>query len=91
MLPRRGVSGRCDAAVVLTPHQLAVLEFARRWEGRVGAMASAIRAELDLARSQQVLSGVLETRDALEHDAVLVNRLRRARDSAAARRAARRL
>lgn len=77
---------------MLAPADLALLDFARTWEGRTGAKASAIREALGLAPARyfQRLSAVIDSRAALEVDAALVYRLRAARDAAAERRASRR-
>ncbi|WP_246140061.1 DUF3263 domain-containing protein [Protaetiibacter larvae] len=70
-----------------------VLDFERDWSGRVGAKASAIRAEFDVApaRYYQMLSVILDSPTALRHDPLLVRRLQRVRDARATARASRAL
>lgn len=67
-----------------------ILAFEARWAVHAGAKEEAIRAELGLtpARYYQLLGRLIDTADALEHDPLLVKRLRRVRDERVARRAA---
>jgi len=72
----------------LTEREQAVLALeARPWRSP-GAKEQAIRQSLDLSptRYYQILNGLLDREEALAHAPVLINRLRRLRDS---RRAAR--
>ncbi|MGK4582463.1 DUF3263 domain-containing protein [Kitasatospora sp. HPMI-4] len=65
----------------LSERELAVLALeARQWR-TAGAKERAIREELDLSatRYYQLLNGLLDREEALAHDPVLVNRLRRIR------------
>lgn len=67
----------------LTADELAILDVERRtWINR-GAKEQAIIADLGYAptRYYQALNRLLEDEAALVHDPVLVNRLRRTRDS----------
>jgi hypothetical protein len=72
----------------LSERELAVLELEGRQWRTAGAKERAVREELGLSgtRYYQVLNGLLDRAEALAHDPVLVNRLRRVRD---AKRAAR--
>ncbi|WP_082406550.1 DUF3263 domain-containing protein [Microbacterium sp. No. 7] len=62
---------------------LTLLAFEDRWGAQSAAKEEAIRAELHLtpARYYQLLSRIIDTREALEAHPVLVNRLRRMRDA----------
>ncbi|MGO1628917.1 MULTISPECIES: DUF3263 domain-containing protein [unclassified Microbacterium] len=68
----------------------AILAFEAQWYRHAGAKEEAVRAELGLtpARYYQLLGRLIDTADALEHDPLLVKRLRRVRDERVARRAA---
>lgn len=68
----------------------AILAFEARWQRHVGAKEEAIRSELGLApaRYYQLLGRLVDSPDALAHDPLLVNRLRRIRDQRVERRAA---
>nr|WP_229698375.1 DUF3263 domain-containing protein [Wenjunlia tyrosinilytica] len=65
-----------------------MLDLARRTWSRPGAKERAIREQLGMSptRYYQVLNALLDTPDALEHDPVTVNRLRRMRDARRSRR-----
>ncbi|MDH6579629.1 DUF3263 domain-containing protein [Kitasatospora sp. MAP5-34] len=65
----------------LTERDLAVLGLeARQWR-TAGAKERAVREELNLSatRYYQLLNGLLDRQEALAHDPVLINRLRRIR------------
>ena len=82
---RSGRAGRVDE---LTDRDRAVLALeARAWR-TPGAKEAAIREQLGLApvRYYQVLNGLLDRPEALAHDPVLVNRLRRLREARRSRR-----
>jgi hypothetical protein len=69
-----------------------LLDYEARWIARHnGAKEEAIRADLGIppARYYQLLGRAIETREALEHDPMLVKRLRRIRDAREAERARR--
>ncbi|WP_189131749.1 DUF3263 domain-containing protein [Wenjunlia tyrosinilytica] len=72
----------------LSDRDRAVLDLARRTWSRPGAKERAIREQLGMSptRYYQVLNALLDTPDALEHDPVTVNRLRRMRDARRSRR-----
>ena len=71
----------------------AVLDFERDWTRHAGAKEEAIRQAFGLSatRYYQLLGSLLETRQALAYDPLLVGRLLRLRESRAAVRAARAL
>jgi len=77
----------------LTPRELAVLDFERRWTRHAGAKEEAIREVFGLsaARYYQVLNTVIDSPDAVRHDPMLVKRLQRARDARVHSRATRTL
>lgn len=60
-----------------------MLDFEARWTSHGGAKARAIRAEFgwSTTRYYQVLDGLLETREAVRHDPMLVRRLLRLREA----------
>ncbi|WP_261165963.1 DUF3263 domain-containing protein [Microbacterium sp. Marseille-Q6965] len=76
--------------MALTETDRAILAFEAEWTRHAGAKEEAIRATLGMtpARYYQVLGRLIDTADALEHDPLLVKRLRRVRDERLARRAA---
>lgn len=59
-----------------------MLDFEAGWASHGGAKARAIRAEFGwtTTRYYQVLDGLLETREAVQHDPMLVRRLLRLRE-----------
>ena len=75
----------------LSDLERAILDFEARWREHIGAKEEAIREQLELTPSRyyQLLGRLLESRDALEYDPMLVKRLRRIRDQRAALRAER--
>jgi hypothetical protein len=77
----------------LTPRQLAVLDFERRWTRHAGAKEEAIREVFGLsaARYYQVLNTVIDSPDAVRHDPMLIKRLQRAREARVHARASRTL
>lgn len=68
---------------LLSDRDRAILGFESRWQRHGGAKEEAIRAELGLtpARYYQLLGRLIDTAAALEHDPMLMGRLRRIRDS----------
>jgi hypothetical protein len=69
------------AVTELSERELAVLALeARQWR-TAGAKERAVREQLDISptRYYQLLNGLLDRQEALAHDPVLVNRLRRTR------------
>lgn len=77
--------------MALTDRDRAFLAFEAEWRRHGGAKEEAIRSEFDLspARYYQLLGRLIDSPDAIAHDPMLVRRLRRARDAAAADRSAR--
>jgi len=75
----------------LDPRERAILDFERQWWKHAGAKEDAIRSEFSLsaARYYQVLGALIDRRDALVYDPMLVKRLQRMRDARSAARAAR--
>jgi uncharacterized protein DUF3263 len=75
-------AARQAVAVALSDHELAVLDFERSWWTEDGVKDVLIeqRLELTSARYYQLLNELLDRADALEHDPLLVKRLRRLRD-----------
>ncbi|CAQ02825.1 DUF3263 domain-containing protein [Clavibacter sepedonicus] len=80
-------------AVELDARDRAVLDFERDWTRHAGAKEEAIRHTFGLSatRYYQLLGSLLETRQALAYDPLLVGRLLRLRETRAAARAARAL
>ncbi len=79
--------------VELDARDRAVLDFERDWTRHAGAKEEAIRQTFGLSatRYYQLLGSLLETREALAYDPLLVGRLLRLRETRAAARAARAL
>jgi Protein of unknown function (DUF3263) len=69
----------------LTEREQRILAFEARWWKHAGAKEQAIRDTFALSstRYYQLLNGVLDNPAALEHDPVLVGRLRRLRSTRA--------
>ncbi|WP_254550591.1 DUF3263 domain-containing protein [Catellatospora tritici] len=69
----------------LTERERLILDFEKQWWRHAGAKEQAIRDrfELSATRYYQVLNALLDNPAALEHDPVLVGRLRRLRGSRA--------
>jgi hypothetical protein len=76
---------------VLSDRERAILDFERQWWKHAGAKEDAIRSEFSLsaARYYQVLGALIDRREALVYDPMLVKRLQRMRDARSAARAAR--
>ncbi|MBL8930151.1 MAG: DUF3263 domain-containing protein [Kineosporiaceae bacterium] len=70
-----------------------ILAFERQWWKYAGAKEQAVRDlfEMSSTRYYQVLNALIDTPAALEHDPMLVKRLRRMRQSRQRARSARRL
>lgn len=75
----------------LTDRDRAILVLEAAWPRHGGLKEETIRAQLGMspARYYQLLGRLIDTEEALEHDPLLVRRLRRIRDSRAAQRASR--
>lgn len=68
--------------MALTDRDRAILDFERSWWTEAGPKDTAIRGHFELSgtRYYQLLAELLDDAEALEHDPLLVRRLRRARD-----------
>jgi hypothetical protein len=77
----------------LTDRERDILVFERQWWSHAGAKDQAIRERFGLSatRYYQLLNSLIERREALEVDPMLVKRLRRLRASRQRKRAARKL
>jgi hypothetical protein len=73
---------RQAVAVALTDHEQAVLDFERSWwtEDGVKEVLMEERLGITSARYYQLLNELLDRPDALEHEPLVVRRLRRLRD-----------
>jgi len=81
-----------DLTEQLTERERGILEFERLWWKHAGAKDTAIRERFDLTvqRYYVVLNHLIDRPAALEHDPMLVKRLRRQRASRTRQRSARR-
>lgn len=70
-----------------------ILAFERQWWKHAGSKEQMVRERFDMGstRYYQVLNALIDTQAALEHDPMLVKRLRRLRASRMKQRSARRL
>ncbi|HEX2312214.1 MAG TPA: DUF3263 domain-containing protein [Thermomonospora sp.] len=77
----------------LSERDRGILAFERQWWKHAGAKEQAIRERFDMSatRYYQLLNILLDRPEALEHDPMLVKRLRRMRTERQRQRAARRL
>lgn len=77
----------------LSEREAEILAFERQWWKYAGAKEQAVRELFDLSatRYYQVLNSLIDRPEALEHDPMLVKRLRRMRDARQRARSARRL
>jgi hypothetical protein len=75
----------------LTERDRAILALEAAWPRHGGSKEEAIRAKLGMspARYYQLLARLIDTEQALEHDPLLVRRLRRIRDARTGQRVAR--
>ncbi|MBW8487331.1 DUF3263 domain-containing protein [Actinomadura parmotrematis] len=80
-------------AGLLSDRDRRILAFERKWWKYAGAKEQAIRETFDMSatRYYQLLNIVIDRPEALEHDPMLVKRLRRMRTQRQRQRAARRL
>ncbi len=69
-------------AMALTDRDRAILDFERSWWTEAGPKDTAIRERFELSgtRYYQLLTELLDDPDALDHDPLLVRRLRRVRE-----------
>lgn len=72
----------------LTPLERAILDFEHQWWQHPGAKDEAITRTFGMTpvRYHQTLNALLDRPEALRHDPLLLNRLRRLRDTRRARR-----
>ena len=77
----------------LTDREREILSFERQWWKYAGAKEQGVRATFDMSatRYYQLLNALIDRPEALEHDPMLVRRLRRVRSSRQRARSARRL
>jgi hypothetical protein len=89
----RGDGPENDNGGGLADRDLEILSFERQWWKYAGAKEQAIREHFDMSstRYYQLLSHLIDRPEALEHDPMLVKRLRRQRSQRQRQRAARRL
>lgn len=68
--------------MALTDRDRAILDFERSWWTEAGPKDTAIRERFELSgtRYYQLLAELIDDPDALEHDPLLIRRLRRVRD-----------
>ncbi|MEO6318816.1 MAG: DUF3263 domain-containing protein [Acidimicrobiales bacterium] len=68
--------------MALTDRDRAILDFERSWWTEAGPKDTAIRERFELSgtRYYQLLTELLDDPDALDHDPLLVRRLRRVRE-----------
>ncbi|RAY11448.1 DUF3263 domain-containing protein [Actinomadura craniellae] len=78
---------------LLSDRDRRILAFERQWWKHAGAKEQAIREQFDMSatRYYQLLNHVIDLPEALQHDPMLVKRLRRLRSQRRRQRAARRL
>ena len=82
-----------SAPDALSQRDCDILDFERQWWKYAGAKESAVREKFDMSstRYYQVLNALIDRPEALEHDPLLVRRLRRLRATRQRQRSARRL
>lgn len=82
-----------DGESGLSARDVQILDFERQWWKYAGAKEQGIRDQFAMSatRYYQVLNGLIDTPGALEHDPLLVKRLRRLRSSRQRARSAKRL
>ena len=78
---------------VLSERDARILEFEHTWWQYPGAKEEAIRQLFDMSatRYYQVLNGIIDLPEAMEHSPMLVKRLRRMRDARQKARSAKRM
>jgi hypothetical protein len=86
-------SGQPEELGHLSERDRGILDFERQWWKYAGAKEAAVRDKFDMSstRYYQVLNALIDRGDALEHDPLLVRRLRRLRAARQRQRSARRL
>jgi hypothetical protein len=93
VLGEPGTDEADGATAGLSDRDRAILDFERQWWKYAGAKEQAVRELFDLSatRYYQVLNALIDSPAALEHDPMLVKRLRRMRSTRQRARTARRL
>lgn len=86
-------SGQPEESGGLSERDRGILDFERQWWKFAGAKEAAVREKFDMSstRYYQVLNALIDRPEALEHDPLLVRRLRRLRAARQRQRSARRL
>ena len=86
-------AGQGDVSAGLSERDRNVLDFERQWWKYAGAKEQAVREKFAMSatRYYQVLNALIDRPEALEHDPLLVRRLRRLRAARQRARSARRL
>jgi hypothetical protein len=86
-------AGQPDESGLLSERDRSILDFERQWWKYAGAKESAVREKFEMSstRYYQVLNALIDRPEALEHDPLLVRRLRRLRATRQRQRSARRL
>lgn len=86
-------SGHPEEVGRLSERDQGILDFERQWWKYAGAKEAAVRDKFDMSstRYYQVLNALIDRPEALEHDPLLVRRLRRLRAARQRQRSARRL
>jgi hypothetical protein len=93
MVASHALNSEPDESGRLSQRDRNILDFERQWWKYAGAKESAVREKFDMSstRYYQVLNALIDRPEALEHDPLLVRRLRRLRATRQRQRSARRL
>ena len=93
MVASHALNSQPDESGRLSERDRSILDFERQWWKYAGAKESAVREKFDMSstRYYQVLNALIDHPGALEHDPMLIKRLRRLRASRQRARSARRL
>ena len=93
MVASHALNSQPDESGRLSERDRSILDFERQWWKYAGAKESAVREKFEMSstRYYQVLNALIDRPEALEHDPLLVRRLRRLRATRQRQRSARRL
>ncbi len=93
MVANHALDNEPGPASRLSERDREILDFERMWWKYAGAKEQAVREKFDMSstRYYQVLNVLIDRPEALEHDPLLVRRLRRLRAARQRQRSARRL
>jgi hypothetical protein len=93
MVANHALDNQPDPQGGLSERDREILDFERMWWKYAGAKEQAVREKFDMSstRYYQVLNVLIDRSEALEHDPLLVRRLRRLRAARQRQRSARRL